>query len=233
MGVWGLEAVGILCLVGYLFYDRLWAGIFFAPFVYSYVKEREKRYKRKKQNELASSFREGMQSISASLAAGYSLENAFREAVGELQLLYGPENPAAAGFMQILHRLSVNRPVEEAFEEYADRQDVEEIRYFAQILIYAKRSGGNLIAIVRRTADMISERIEVRNEILTVTTAKRFEQNIMNVVPLVILAYMRFTSFALMEKLYGNLMGVITMTVCLALYYGGKRLADHIIDIEV
>lgn len=230
---WALEGTAVLLFVGYLFYNKLFAGLLFFPYLFFYVGSARRRYERKRKQILSDSFKDGLLSVSASLSAGYSIENAVREAVGELKLLHGERDPAFLAFQRIAHQLSVNITIEEAFTEFAQTGQTEEIHYFSEVLNYAKRSGGNLIQIVRDTASMISDKIEVRKEILTITTAKQFEQNIMNIIPLAMILYMRLTSASMMDKLYGNPLGIGIMTGCLLVYYLAKKLADYIVNIPI
>ena len=55
----------------------------------------------------------------------------------------------------------------------------------------------------------------------------------MNLVPLGIILYMRLTSPGMMSNLYGNTVGIITMTGCLVVYIMGRFLAEKIADIRV
>ena len=110
---------------------------------------------------------------------------------------------------------------------------MEEISNFAEILAYAKRSGGNLIQIIKTTTDTISEKIDVKREINTIITAKQLEQNIMNYVPLGIILYMRLTSPEMFVKVYGNAAGITVMTICLLIYFAARVIAEKIVDIKV
>ena len=178
-------------------------------------------------------FKDGMQVVVSALSAGYSIENSFREALKELDLLYGKKVYIYQGFSKIVNKLNLNQNIEDAFTDFAKECQVEEISNFAEILSYAKRSGGNLIQIIRTTTDTISEKIDVKREINTIITAKQFEQNIMNYVPLGIILYMRLTSPEMFVKVYGNLAGIIIMTGCLLIYFAARVIAEKIVDIKV
>lgn len=227
------EATGLLLLTGYLFYNNALVGLIFFPYIFFYVKKSMRRYEQKRQEKLAAAFRDGMQAVVAALASGYSIENAFRESLGELELMYGRRSDIYAGFAKIVNKLNLNVNIEDAFSDFAKESRVEEITAFAQVLAYAKQSGGNLIAIIRDTADSVSEKIEVRREISTIISAKKLEQNIMNFVPMGIILYMRVSSAEMFVKLYGNAAGIAIMTVCLAVYCAAKIIADKIVDIKV
>lgn len=223
----------IIAAVGYLFYDSFFAGIIFAPYVFLHIKNRCRIFEQKRQERLAVSFKDGMQIIASSLTAGYSIENAFRESLSEIELLYGKKSDIYVSFRKIAARLNVNTSVEEAFEEFANESNVEEIESFSQVLTYAKHSGGNLVEIIRNTTDTISGKIEVKREIITVISSKRLEQSIMNIVPAGIILYMKITSEDMLCKLYGNPSGIVIMTGCLVIYFAAKLLADRIVNIKV
>ena len=74
-----------------------------------------------------------------------------------------------------MYKLNLNISIEDAFNEFAKECRVEEINNFSEILSYAKRSGGNLIQIIKNTTDSISEKIDVKREISTIISAKQFE----------------------------------------------------------
>ena len=227
------ETFGILLAAGYLFYDSLFAGFIFFPFVFFQIKRRCRSFEKKRQEKLAVSFKDGMQAVVAALIAGYSVENAFRESLSEISLLYGDKSDIYISFSKISAKLNVNTNIEQAVAEFASESAVEEIDSFSQVLTYAKQSGGNLVEIIKNTTDTITEKIEVKREINTIISAKKLEQNIMNLVPLAIILYMRITSGEMFDKLYGNVFGISVMTVCLVLYFVAKLMADKITDIKV
>ncbi len=227
------EAAGLLLLTGFLFYDRALAGLIFFPYIFFYVKKSMARYEKRRQERLAAAFRDGMQAVTAALTAGYSVENSFREALAELELLHGRKSDIYAGFVKIVNKLNLNVNIEEAFADFAAESRVEEITAFAEVLAYAKQSGGNLISIIKDTTDSIGEKIEVKREINTIISAKKLEQGIMNLVPMGIILYMRISAGEMFAGLYGSPSGAAVMTACLAVYCLAKLLADRIVDIKV
>ena len=229
----GTEGLAIILAVGYLFYDSIAAGLIFIPYVFFHVRKRVATFEMRRCEKTALSFKDGMQAVVAALTAGYSIENAFRESLCELEILYGKKSDIYRCFAKIINQLSLNVNIEEAFADFAGEVNVEEISRFAEVLNYAKKSGGNLIAIIKNTTDSISEKIDVKREINTVISAKKLEQNIMTLVPAGIILYMRLTNGGMFGKLYGNAFGIAVMSVCLGIFLAAKLLADHIVDIRV
>ena len=75
--------------------------------------------------------------------------------------------------------------------------------------------------------------ILVSREIEVAISAKRLEQKVMNVIPIVLLAYMKITSAEYMSVLYGNIVGIVFMCFCLVGYVGAIYLAEQILAIKV
>ncbi len=97
----------------------------------------------------------------------------------------------------------------------------------------AKKSGGDLLLIIRSTVRTIREKIEVQNEIQTMMSGKRLEQKVMNIIPFGILLYVRLTSKGLLDAMYGNMLGITVMTACLAVYFAAVFVAGKIVSVEV
>lgn len=168
--------------------------------------------------QLTVQFRECILAVSASLQAGYAVENAFRECKQDMELLYGQDALICKELDYIRRGIDINITLEELLTELADRSDCPEIREFTQIFVLAKRSGGNMPEIIKSSAAMIGQRIELQQEIETMLSGKQMEQNIMKLMPFGILLYISITNQGYFDSLYHNLQGVILMTGCLGIY---------------
>lgn len=228
-----LEGIGQILLVSVLFYNSLIPAILFIPYLIFYLKKKDKEADNKHKNQSKTEFKDGIVAVSFALNVGYSVENAFRESVGELKLLYGKDSDIVHQFQLIVKRTRCNENLEDVLSDYAQRSGVEDIRYFAQVFAYGKRSGGDLISMIRNTASTISQKVEVENEIQTIISGKKIEQRVMTAVPFAILCYLRLSAPEFVDPLYGNLLGIIIMTVCLAVYLLSVYLAKRIVNIEV
>ena len=228
-----LKALAADALFSYVFYRSLPVFLVFLPAVLFYPFYIKKDLIPLRKRKLLLQFREGLSVLSGSLSAGYSLENAFAESLRELQLLFGSDALIVREFEQIAHLISMNVPAERAMDDFAARSGVEEIRNFARILRIAKRSGGELVSIMRHSCDTIGDKIQVKEEILTMTASRRFEQNIMNIAPLLVVVYIDFTNPGFFSVMYTTAVGRTVMTVCLAAYLFSIRLSMKILSIEL
>lgn len=219
--------------IAFLFYRSIWAFLIGLPAVIWFLKYRKEFYKKRRQQALASQFLSGMQAVAASLVAGYSIETAFEAALYELRNMYAPDALIMREFRYIINQLHMNRSLETLLSGLVYRSGVEDIQNFADIFAAAKRTGGNLVAIIRNTIQCISQKEETRMEIQTCLAAKKLEQNIMSLVPALILAYIQLVSPGFLDGMYHNVAGIAIMSLCLALYalawYWGRK----IVSIEV
>lgn len=228
-----IEAVGIALIVSTLFYDSLW-GMVICPIVF-FVLQKRKRIsaieERKKQ--LTNEFLVALKSVSGSLLAGFSIENAFKEAQKEVNQVYSNKALMYLELQEINRLVAMNVPLERLLQDFAERTGVEDIYNFADIFSYAKRTGGNFVGIIDGTVNRMWEKFETSREIEVMISAKRLEQKVMNFIPVFILAYMKFSSREYMSALYGNIIGVIFMSVCVVMYVGAIYLAERILNIRV
>lgn len=171
--------------------------------------------------------------MASSLNAGYSVENALRETQKELQLLYPPDAVVSKELAIMVRQMRVQVPAEQIFEEFACRVRLEDVRNFAAVFATAKRSGGDMIGIIQNTADQIGDKIDVRREIDTVLAAKKYEFKVMSAIPYGIIFYLTISFPEFMDCLYGNLVGMGVMTVCLLVYLSACAFGARLVSIEV
>lgn len=228
-----VEGLLIDAMISYLFYRSIIVFFLLIPFIGFFIKMEKNRLCKERKKELALQFKEGIMAVSASLNAGYSIENAFREALNDLQVLYSMDEIIVNEFRLICGRMSSNENLESILQDLADRSGVDDIQDFTDVFVTAKRSGGDMIAIIRKTVDHIGDKIEVEREIDTLMSAKRMEQNIMSVIPFLIIFYLNMSSSTFLSSLYGNFTGVVIMSGCLLIYIFAFALAQKIVNIEV
>ncbi|MCF0142174.1 MAG: type II secretion system F family protein [Parasporobacterium sp.] len=188
---------------------------------------------RARKEALRTQFSECLQSLAAALRAGFSVENALRECLSEMKTVYGEGSAIVRELEKMLNQLALGENAETVFNDFADRNDVDDIRTFAEVFSIARTSGGDMVEIIKKSAGDIAAKNDTINEINVVISAKKFEQNIMSLMPAAIILYIDLTSGGLLDPLYGNPLGVIIMTACLAVYAGAYILGRRICRIEV
>lgn len=188
---------------------------------------------RKQLHQLNLEFKEGILILASSLSAGYSIENAFAVSTKELQILYGGQGLIIAEFNAMVHQMKMNHTVEQVLSDFAMRSNLDDVRNFTQVFIAAKRNGGDMVSIINHTASIIQDKVQVQEEIITMTTSKQFEQKIMNLLPFFLIFYIDITSPGFFDLMYTTNLGRIIMTVCLGVYLTALVIAKQILLIKI
>lgn len=188
---------------------------------------------RRRRERLKLQFKELLFSLTSSLAAGRSAENAFRAALEDLSLLYPePQTDMLRELRIIGHLLDRSVPLEEAILDFAQRAGIDEITMFADTLTACKRSGGDLLEVMRRTSTLIGEKMNVDGEIQVLLAQKRFEARIMMAVPFVFLGFLGLAAPEYMSPLYEGF-GYVLLTSAMLLLGGCYWLIVRIMSIEM
>lgn len=189
--------------------------------------------RKKRLNVLAAQFREAAGIVGGYISAGYSVENAFGAAAGQLEGLYGKDADITIEFVIIRNGVSINRPVNELLSDFAERSGTEEIRSFAEVFSIAGKNGGSLTDIIERTTCVIREKMEVAEEIGNITASKRFEQKIMLLIPFFLIVYLDISNPGFLDPLYRTAAGRVIMSACLLLMAASWFVSAKILDINI
>ncbi len=223
----------IIGAVSILFYNSLIPCIMLMPAELFLIKETERKKGKECRKKLQAEFKDMIESLAANMSAGYSLEKAFAPVYEEIHNLYRGKSDIEKELDFIRKGIALNTDIEILLKDFGMRSGVADIKEFAEVVSVAKKSGGNLVKIIRRTADNIKKRQEVENEINTVLAAKKMEQRIMSCMPCAIVLYMRIANRGYMNSVYGNAAGIIVMTICFIVMAAAIIWGRRIVDIEV
>lgn len=220
-------------MISYLFF-RSWIAFFLLfPGILFFLRDRKKQMLEKRKIRLQNQFLTGMQLVCTSLQAGYAVENAFREALPELEKIYDQDAFILQEFYFLVKQIGLNRTVEALLMDLGNRSGVEDIRNFAEVFSTAKRTGGDLIAITRNTVSSIQQKQETQQEIETSLSGKVMERNMMSAIPLFMIGYVEMTSPGFLDAMYHNAAGITVMSVCLLIYGIAFLWGRKVTDIQV
>ncbi|MCT1401381.1 pilus assembly protein TadB [Paenibacillus sp. LC231] len=219
--------------IGYLFYHDLilslllgTAGLTIPKFWGRFMLERRRR-------TLNLHFKQALYSLSSSLSAGRSVENGFRDAVQDLLLLDpGGSSDLIFELKVIVSRLEYGEPIEVALQDFAQRAGMEDLTNFADVFSTCKRTGGDLVEVVRRTSSVIGEKLDIQQEISVMIAQKRFESKALLAAPFLLLLFMNLTSPDYMEPMYSG-SGIMISTFALAALGGCFLWITKMMNIKV
>jgi len=228
-------AKGVLldAVFSFVFYRSIGVFLVFLPLAVCYPLFMRKELVKRRTEELRMQFKDAITALSACLNAGYSIENGFVEALRETDRVYGKNSMISGEIRLLLHKIHLNRTVEEALKDFAERSGIDDVKSFADVFLAARESGGELMKIIGKTTDIIGEKIRIQSEISTATASRRLEQKVMSAVPMGIVFYMELTSPGFFDVLYTTALGRIIMTGCLVVYLASMAAVEKILEIPV
>lgn len=229
-----LTAGALIFAAGYVFYRSIVISLLLVPTALLYPGIRTKDIVRRRKTELNLQFREALYSISSSLSAGKSIETAFRDAHKELSIQYPDGEAYILAELEIINRkIDMNETIEEALADFAERSHLEDIINFADVFAVCKRTGGNLVQAVKNTAEIISEKIDIKQEINILLAEKRLEHKILNLMPVLIVLLLSTSAEEFMAPVFKEPLGRAAMTLSLMLFALSYYISRKIMDIEV
>ena len=228
-----LKATAATAVMSYVIYDSLIPAPLLLPVWMIYMRDWHDDISRKKEQELRQQFRDSIQVMASALKAGYSVENAIREAGKDISPVYSEETRIRKEFERMERQMDMNMSAEEVLKGFAERTGQEDIENFVNVFAAAKKSGGDSIAIIRDAVKIISGKIDTEKEIQTMIASKKMEFDIMCAVPFAIILYMKLTFGEFLNVLYGNMAGAAIMSLCIFVYMGAYVYGRKIIRIEV
>ena len=223
-----------LFAVGYIFYHNFFIAAIMMVFSVKWPGIRTKQIIAKRKNSLQLQFKDMLYSLSSALSVGKSVESGLSDCLKDLAVIYpDPETEILVELEYILRGISVNNTIEEMFSQFAERAHLEDIDNFVDIFVTCKRSGGDLIEVMRSTSNTIGEKIEIKQEIETVISGKKMEFKVMMVMPVVMVLFLSVTSAEYMDPVFSTIIGNIAMTVAIAIFAVAYVVGSKVMTIEV
>jgi tight adherence protein B len=222
-------------IIGFIFYNNPIVALIIALMGLYYPRIRKRQIIIKQRQELSIQFKQALFSLSTALAAGKSVENSFRGVSQDIKILYPDPNAyIIREFDLITIKIENGETLESALSDFNERARLKDISNFTDVFITCKRTGGDLVEVIRKTSNIISDKLEIKQEISIMIAQKKFEAKILSFAPLVIVAVLSYSSPDYMAPLYQSARGgPIIMTVALLFLAFSYWMTKRIMDIKV
>lgn len=185
--------------------------------------------KNKRGRKLQKQFMDLLESLSSSLAAGNTVNNAFLSAKTDLSNQYSENDFIMRELAEILTGMENGQTLENMMLDFGDRSDNEDIQNFSNVMSNCYRLGGNFKDVVRRTRDVISDKVAIKEEINTKLASNKLQHNAMSIMPIILVGMMRSLNANFAANL-ASPVGVVATTVAIALfvvsYFWGQKIID-------
>ena len=185
----------------------------------------------KRRKDLRKQFRSFLEALAVSLSSGMNISDSLIAAHNDLKIEYSEDAYIVAEVKEMIDGMQNNVPIEEMMASLGERSSIEDIKNFGVVFELCYRAGGNMKDIVRRTSDIISEKIEIEAEIETALTSNKSQFTIMMIIPVGMILMIR-TMMSTFAKSFATVPGVIAMTIAIAIFIGAYKLGTKITDIK-
>lgn len=248
--VYFLIAFAAGAFVGYLFYGNLGKDEYGQATMITYILNisiptivgliagkmflpiRQKQIIEKRRKNLRDQFRDMLESLVTSLGAGNNVPDSFSAVYEDLKIQYEADSYILKELEIILAGIRHNVPVEDILMDFGVRSGISDIETFANVFNISYRKGGNIKDVIRNTHNIISEKIEITEDIETTVTSGKTDQKIMLVMPIALISIIKFMSPEFAEN-FATPTGIIATTIAIVCFVGAYFLGKTMLDIKV
>lgn len=245
-----LVAFAVGAVVGYLFYGGIGKDEFGDPTALTYALNaviscsvgivagtmflpiRTKQIIAKKQSALKLQFRDMLESLTTSLGAGKNVTDSFKTIYDDLKVQYEEDAYIIKELEIIISGMANNVDVEDVLEDLGRRSGIGDIESFANVFRICYSKGGNIKDVIRSTREILSDKMEIAEDIETVVTGSKNEQNIMVVMPILLIGMIKLMS----EDFANNFTtptGIISTTVAIGMFVASYFIGKAVLNIKV
>lgn len=227
-------ACAVLFGIGYLCYRSIILSALLMIVSVKWPPMRVKQIIAKRHTDLSIQFKDMLYSLSSSLSAGKSIEMGLKESLQDLRIIYPDEDTyIIQELAYIVRGIEMNETVEDMFAQFAERAHNEDIENFVDIFKTCKRTGGDMVQVIKTTSQTIGEKIEIKQEIQTMISGKKFEFKALMAMPVFLILLLSVSSADYMEPVFETLLGHIVMTVAIIMFFIAYLVGSKIMDIDV
>ncbi len=192
---------------------------------------RTKQLKEKRRNELKRQFRSLLEALAVSLSSGMNMSESLMSAHSDLKIEYSNNAYIVKEVEEMISGIQNNISIESMMISFGERSEIEDIKNFGTVFEICYRAGGNMKDIVRRTNAIISEKIEIAEEIETALSSNKSQFSAMMVIPIIMVLLLRVMSSSFAAS-FATVPGVIAITIAIGLFFAAYKLGQKIMDIK-
>lgn len=237
-------------VVGYLFYGGIGKDEFGQPTALTwilnilipavvgviagrlFVPMRVKSIISKRRNELNHQFRDMLEALTTSLGAGKNVTDSFLSVYEDMKVQYDADAYILKELEIIISGIHNNVAIEDVLEDFGKRSDIDDIKSFANVFKISYRKGGNIKDIIRNTHSILNDKMEIAEDIETLVTSNKMEQNIMVVMPIVLIGVIKMMS----PEFAANFVtptGIISTTISIVIFVMAYFIGKTVLDIKI
>ncbi len=245
-----LLAFAIGAVVGYLFYGGLgrdefgqrttlsWILDISIPTIVGlvagriFVPTRTKQIRDKNARTLNSQFRDFLEAFNTSIGAGKNVVDSFHAVYDDMRIQFEEDAFIVKELEVILSGMANNFDVEDLMEDLGNRSGNDDIVSFANVFRISYRKGGNLKDTINTTHSILSDKMEIKEEIETMVSASKMEQTVMIFMPVGLIGIMKSMSPDFAAN-FATPAGIASTTIAIGLFIVSYFVGRKILNIKL
>ncbi len=245
-----LLAFAIGAVVGYLFYGGLgrdefgqrttlsWILDISIPGIVGlvagriFVPARTKQIRDKNARTLNSQFRDFLEAFNTSIGAGKNVVDSFHAVYDDMRIQFEEDAFIVKELEVILSGMANNFDVEDLMEDLGNRSGNDDIVSFANVFRISYRKGGNLKDTINTTHSILSDKMEIKEEIETMVSASKMEQTVMMFMPVGLIGIMKSMSPDFAAN-FATPAGIASTTIAIGLFIVSYFVGRKILNIKL
>ncbi|MEN2774824.1 hypothetical protein ABCY62_07205 [Acetivibrio clariflavus] len=197
-----------------------------------YLPIRTRQIRDKRIRVLKRQFRDMLESVSTSLGAGKNVPDSFIAAYNDMRVQYSDDAYIVKEIEVINSGIQNNIAIEDLLDDFGKRSGIEDVMSFASVFNICYRKGGNIKDIIKNTYAIISEKMEIEEDIETIVTGNKMEQTIMIFLPIGLVAVIKIMSPEFAAN-FSSLAGIISTSIAIGAFVIAYFIGREILDIKV
>jgi len=165
--------------------------------------------------------------ICNALRVGQSFQSAMKNVADEM------EEPISREFMRVYRETQYGMPLETSLGRLVSRTQNPDLELMCSAVIIQRQIGGNLAVILQNISDTINQRIRLRGEIRTMTSAGRMSGYIIGALPVFIILLLMFINPDYINIFFETQSGRIMLIVSVVLEVIGFLFVRKIVNIKM
>ena len=165
--------------------------------------------------------------ICNALRVGQSFQTAMKNVADEM------EEPISREFMRVYRETQYGMPLETSLERLIARTKNSDLELVCSAVVIQRQIGGNLAIILENISDTINQRIQLRGEVKTMTSAGRMSGYIVGALPVFIILLLMFINPDYIDIFFTTESGRTMLIVCVVMEIIGFAIVQKIVNIKM
>ena len=217
----------VMAMMGYLLSHSLLICLAFGAVGFSLPRIYLRQLKKNRKKKFDAQLTEALTTVSNSLKAGLSLQQALDFLVKE------SEPPLSQEFSLVIRSTKLGVSMEEALERSGKRMPSEQMELVVTSINISRQLGGNLSEIFDRIANTIRERDKMHGKIGALTSQGKMQGLVVGLLPIGLGIIMYFLDPATMKIMFTSAIGWAFLATVIFLELIGGFLIYKIVNIDV